>query len=96
MLIGASIGQVPLLQRAKSKGIHVTVATIPGKYPCIPMADDVIYKDIYDRDGIVAVDQSFRDTKSELSGTNNGNIHNQSPHGSGNNKYFRPETSFLQ
>ena len=53
LLIGASIGQVPLLQRAKSKGIHVTVATIPGKYPCVEMADDVIFKDIYDRDGIV-------------------------------------------
>lgn len=52
LLIGASIGQVPLLQKAKAKGIHVTVATIPGKYPCIPMADDVIYKDIYDRDGV--------------------------------------------
>lgn len=53
LLIGASIGQVPLLERAKSKGIHVTVATIPGNYPCIPMADNVIYKDIYDRDGVV-------------------------------------------
>ena len=53
LLIGASIGQVSLLERAKSKGIHVTVATIPGNYPCIPMADDVIYKDIYDRDGVV-------------------------------------------
>ena len=53
LLIGASIGQVPLLKKAQAKGIHVTVATIPGKYPCIEMADDVIYKDIYDRDGIV-------------------------------------------
>ena len=53
LLIGASIGQVPLLQKAQAKGIHVTVATIPGNYPCIPMADDVIYRDIYDRDGIV-------------------------------------------
>lgn len=53
LLIGASIGQVPLLQKAKSQGINVTVATIPGNYPCIEMADDVIYRDIYDRDGIV-------------------------------------------
>ena len=42
-----------MLQKAKAKGIHVTVATTPGKYPCIPMADDVIFKDVYDRDGIV-------------------------------------------
>ncbi|SEH64659.1 Biotin carboxylase [Ruminococcus flavefaciens] len=53
LIIGASIGQVPLLEKAKARGIHVTVATIPGKYPCISMADDVIYLDIYDRDGIV-------------------------------------------
>lgn len=53
LLIGASIGQVPLLKKARAKGFHVTVATVPGKYPCIEMADDVIFKDIYDRDGIV-------------------------------------------
>lgn len=33
LLIGASIGQVPLLKKARAKGIHVTVATVPGKYP---------------------------------------------------------------
>ena len=53
LIIGAGIGQVPLLKRAKAKGIHVTVATIPGDYPCIPLADDVILIDIYDRDSIV-------------------------------------------
>ena len=54
LIIGASIGQLPLLIRAKNQGIHVTVATIPGDYVCLPLADDVIYCDIYDRDGIVA------------------------------------------
>ncbi len=53
LIIGAGIGQVPLLKMAKEQGINVTVATIPGDYPCIKLADDVIYKDIYDRDGIV-------------------------------------------
>lgn len=53
LIIGAGIGQVPILQRAKSKGIHVTVVSVPGPYPCLEMADDVIYKDIYDREGIV-------------------------------------------
>lgn len=52
LIIGAGIGQVPLLGKAHEKGIHVTVATVPGKYPCIPLADDVIYRDIYDRDGV--------------------------------------------
>lgn len=54
LIVGAGIGQVPLLEKAKSKGIHTTVATIPGDYPCIKIADDVIFKDIYDRDGLVA------------------------------------------
>lgn len=54
LIIGASIGQVPLLEKAKARGTHVTVVTIPGNYPCIPLADDVIYLDIYDREGVVA------------------------------------------
>ncbi|MBR3314410.1 MAG: ATP-grasp domain-containing protein [Atopobiaceae bacterium] len=49
LIIGAGIGQMPLLQRAKMKGIHVTVATRDGDYPCIAEADDVIYIDIYER-----------------------------------------------
>lgn len=53
LIIGAGIGQVPLLKKAQARGIHVTVATIPGAYPCIELADDIIYKNIYDRDGIV-------------------------------------------
>lgn len=53
LIIGAGIGQVPMLERAKSNGINVTVATIPGDYPCISLADHVLYRDIYDRDGIV-------------------------------------------
>lgn len=53
LIIGAGIGQVPLLQKAKARGIHVTVASVPGEYPCLALADDVIYRDIYDRDGIV-------------------------------------------
>lgn len=53
LIIGAGIGQVPLLKKAQEKGIHVTVVSIPGNYPCFELADDVIYMDIYDRDGIV-------------------------------------------
>ena len=55
LIIGAGIGQVPLLQKAQARGIHVTVASIPGPYPCFDLADDVIYKNIYDRDGIVEI-----------------------------------------
>ncbi len=53
LIIGAGIGQVPLLKKAQQRGIHVTVASIPGPYPCFQLADDVIYTNIYDRDAIV-------------------------------------------
>lgn len=53
LIIGASIGQLPLLKKAKERGIHVTVASIPGNYCCFEYANDIIEKDIYDRDEIV-------------------------------------------
>lgn len=53
LIIGAGIGQLPIVKKAKKMGIHVTVATLPGNQPCIKFADDVIYADIYDRDYIV-------------------------------------------
>lgn len=53
LIIGAGIGQVPLLQKAKARGIHVTVVSIPGNYPCFELADDIIYADVFDRDLVV-------------------------------------------
>ena len=53
LVIGAGIGQVPIVKKAKNMGVHVTVVTMPGKQPCIELADDVIYSDIYERDHIV-------------------------------------------
>ena len=55
LVIGAGIGQIPLIERAKAKGIHVTCVTVEGDYPGIPLADDVWYVDIYDRDKIVSL-----------------------------------------
>lgn len=54
LIVGASIGQVPLLLKAKQREIHVTVVSIPGNYACFPLADDIIYADIFDRDLVVA------------------------------------------
>lgn len=54
LIVGASIGQVPLLMKAKRRGIHVTVVSIPGNYACFPLADDIIYADIFDRELVVA------------------------------------------
>ena len=53
LIIGAGIGQEPIIQKAKARGVHVTVVSIPGPYPCFGLADDIVYKDIFDRDGIV-------------------------------------------
>ena len=53
LVIGAGIGQVTIVKKAKKLGYHVTVVTIPGDWPAIPLADDVWYIDIYDRDQIV-------------------------------------------
>lgn len=53
LIIGASIGQVPLLLKAKERGIHVTVVSIPGNYACFELADDIIYADVFDRNLVV-------------------------------------------
>lgn len=54
LIVGASIGQVPLLLKAKQRGIHITVVSIPGNYPCFSLADDIIYADVFDRDLVVS------------------------------------------
>lgn len=53
LIIGAGIGQISIIKLAKEMGCHVTVVTIPGKWPAIELADDVWYLDIYDREGIL-------------------------------------------
>jgi carbamoyl-phosphate synthase large subunit len=53
LIIGAGIGQVPIIKKAKNKGIHVTVVTQKGNCPGAEFADEVWYEDIYNRDKIV-------------------------------------------
>ena len=40
LVIGAGIGQINIVRLARAKGCHVTVVSIKGDYPCIPLADD--------------------------------------------------------
>ena len=54
LVIGAGIGQVPIIEKAKRRGLHVTVVSQKGDYPGLEMADTVFECDIYDRDRIVA------------------------------------------
>lgn len=53
LVIGAGIGQVQIIEKAKKRGVHVTVVSLPGNQPGIAIADDVFYCDIYNRDAIV-------------------------------------------
>lgn len=53
LIIGAGVGQVYLVKKAKDMGCHVIVVTIPGDWPALEFADEVWYMDIYDRDAIV-------------------------------------------
>lgn len=52
LVIGAGIGQIPIIEKAKKRGLYVSVVTLGGQ-PGIELADDVFYCDIYDRDAIV-------------------------------------------
>lgn len=54
LVIGAGIGQVPMMQKAKSRGIPVAAVTLPGDFPGLALADEVFYCDIYDRDAVAA------------------------------------------
>lgn len=53
LVIGAGIGQIPIIEIARKRGVHITVVTLPGELPGIKLADEVFYCDIYDRDKIV-------------------------------------------
>lgn len=52
LVVGAGVGQVNLIEKARKQGIHVTVVTQPGPYPGIAIADDVIYCDIFAREQV--------------------------------------------
>lgn len=53
LVIGAGIGQIPLIRKAKTRGLYVICVTIPGNWPAAALADETWYLDIYDRETIV-------------------------------------------
>jgi len=52
-VLGAGVYQVPLICRAQEMGLETIVASIPGSYPGIPLADRFLPIDTTDVDGIV-------------------------------------------
>ena len=57
MVLGAGIYQVPLIKKAKAMGMEVIVASIPGKYPGISLADKFFPIDTRDNIKILEIAQ---------------------------------------
>lgn len=52
LVIGASNGQVPILEYCKSLGCKIIVASIKGDYPGFAYADKIYYLDVRDKEAI--------------------------------------------
>ena len=55
MILGAGVYQVPLIKKAKEIGLHTIVVSIPGNYPGFKYADEVVYEDTTDTDGVLKI-----------------------------------------
>lgn len=53
MVLGAGVGQVPLIDYLHKLGKYVIVVSPGGNYPGFALADDILYEDIRDRDKIL-------------------------------------------
>lgn len=58
LILGAGIYQVPLIQKAKEMGFYTIVASYPGPYPGLSLADKVCYTDTTDIKGILEISQT--------------------------------------
>ena len=54
MILGAGIYQVPLLKKARELGFHTIAVSCPGPYPGFSLADEALYLDTTDAEGILA------------------------------------------
>lgn len=61
LILGAGIYQVPLIKRAKRRGLFTIVASVEGNYPGFEYADKVYYINTTDRDAILrlAIDEQI-------------------------------------
>ncbi len=53
MILGAGIYQVPLIHRARERGLKTIVLSIPGNYPGFAAADKVYYVNTTDREAVL-------------------------------------------
>lgn len=54
-MVGAGIGQHFLAQKVKDRGNCLLTVTLPGKQPVIEIADKVLYNNVFDKDGVLAL-----------------------------------------
>ena len=54
MILGAGVYQVPLIRRARERGLYTLAVSIPGNYPGFAWADRAVYLNTRDREAIVA------------------------------------------
>lgn len=54
MVMGAGIYQVPLIEKARQMGLRTLVVSIPGPYPGFRLADEVLYLNTRDEEGVLA------------------------------------------
>ena len=57
MILGAGVYQVPLIKRAKEKGLYTIVVSIPGDYPGFKLADKIYYENTTDCEKILEIAQ---------------------------------------
>lgn len=55
MILGAGVYQVPLIKKAKEKGLFTIVVSIPGNYPGFDLADKIYYEDTTDYNKILEI-----------------------------------------
>lgn len=53
LVIGAGPNQLPIIKTAKAQGYYVIAVSRKGNYPGFLEADESVYKDIFDVDGII-------------------------------------------
>lgn len=55
LILGAGKDQVPLIIKAKSRGLYVIVISPGGAYPGLKLADEVVYANVRDADRVLEI-----------------------------------------
>lgn len=53
IVLGASVGQLPLIKLCKQLGYYVVAVSPKGKYVGLPVADEILYEDVSNKEAIL-------------------------------------------